>query len=344
MPKVSVLMPVYNAEKYLKEAIESILNQTFQDFEFLIIDDCSTDRSRDIIREYSDKRIKLLCNSSNIGVAATLNKGIKAAKGELIARMDADDISAKERIEKQVKYMEENQECILCGGNIQYINEKGKRGRKIKFPQEYESIKFVLFFENAFAHPTVMFRKEQFIKNNYFYDQNQKAEDYGLWCKIKENMVNLDEIFVFYRIHQKKVTYTNEDNLDESVNEIQKYYWEMNGLHLDINEPIEKYAQNAPQLEKVEELISILLEKQKMNSEKLCFFLKILTQIYENYMWCSNKLIFLYRIEKLYGNIWRRCNIRMKHFYLYKQSLKISLIILIAKISNKKNSIWCNKK
>ena len=114
-PKVTVLMPVYNCEKYLRESIESILNQTFKDFEFLIINDGSSDKSAEIVESYNDNRINFVQNEKNIGLAASLNRGLDIAKGEYIARMDADDISLPERLEKQVRFMETNPQIGICG-------------------------------------------------------------------------------------------------------------------------------------------------------------------------------------------------------------------------------------
>ncbi len=125
-PKVTVLMPVYNAEKYLKTAIESILKQTFSDFELLIINDGSTDGSEEIIRSFNDKRIRLFNNEQNLGIIKTLNKGLNLAKGEYIIRMDADDISLPDRLELQVKYMEENPGIGISGTQARIFGDTKK--------------------------------------------------------------------------------------------------------------------------------------------------------------------------------------------------------------------------
>ena len=122
-PKISVVMPAYNAENYIREAIDSILAQTFRDFEFLIIDDGSTDHTVEIIRSYSDSRIRLYQNERNMGVAATLNRGLDLARGEYIARMDADDISLPERFAKQAAYMDAHPDVAVCGSNIILFSE-----------------------------------------------------------------------------------------------------------------------------------------------------------------------------------------------------------------------------
>ena len=125
-PRVTVLMPVYNAERFLREAIDSILGQSFKHFEFLIIDDGSTDASADIIASYRDSRIRFVRNRTNLGITPTLNKGIALASCELIARMDADDISHPQRLQKQFGYMKRNPECALLSSWARVISEDGK--------------------------------------------------------------------------------------------------------------------------------------------------------------------------------------------------------------------------
>lgn len=128
-PRVSVIMSVYNSEKYLEDSIKSILNQSFKDFEFIIVNDCSNDNSLKIINKYkeNDVRIRLINNSKKINLANSLNKCLKVAKGKYIARMDADDISIKNRLEIQYNFMEENEDIFLCGGSAIVINEYGKK-------------------------------------------------------------------------------------------------------------------------------------------------------------------------------------------------------------------------
>ena len=125
MPKVSVVMPAYNAEAYIGAAMESILSQSFGDFEFLILNDCSTDGTEAIIQSYDDPRIVYIKNEKNMGVAATLNKGLAAAQGEYIARMDADDFSLPQRFEKQVAYLDAHPEVVVLGTQVQFFSDRG---------------------------------------------------------------------------------------------------------------------------------------------------------------------------------------------------------------------------
>lgn len=207
MPKISVIMPAYNAEKYIGEAIDSILSQTFEDFEFIILNDCSKDRTEEIILSYGDPRIVYLKNEQNLGVAATLNKGLANAKGEYIARMDADDISLPERFEKQVTYLDANDDIAVLGTNLECFNEYGtiSTGWSVSEP---EQMKVDMFFSCGLAHPSVMMRTDV-IRSLGGYDLAFNGlEDYELWCRVLENhkITTLPDILLRYRIHGSQVT------------------------------------------------------------------------------------------------------------------------------------------
>lgn len=214
--KVSVLMPVYNVQDHVSEAVDSILNQTFKDFEFIIIDDASTDSTFEIINSYKDERIVLLKNETNIGLAASLNKGIKIAKGEYIARMDGDDISMPKRLEKQVDYLDKHPEVGVLGT---YIKLFGSVSTINKYFLKDIECKLQLLFGVPFAHPTVVFRKVIFTSSNLYYDESlhQYGEDYDLWFKLSKftNFANLPSILLKYRtypITKKKIEETARIN------------------------------------------------------------------------------------------------------------------------------------
>ena len=205
-------MPVYNGEKYLAEAMDSILNQSFTDFEFLIINDGSTDQSVKIIESYQDSRIRLIHNEKNIGLAETCNKGIEMAKGELVARMDSDDISLPKRLEKQIKFMDNNPEVGICGtwirmfGSVSYIN------RYFTGDQE---LKARLLFNTCFAHPSVVMKKNILIKNNLKYKKEfDPGDDYYLWAELSNftNFANIPEILLLYRMHSKNISKIKNNN------------------------------------------------------------------------------------------------------------------------------------
>ena len=204
IPEVSVLFPAYNAEKYLHEAIESILSQTFKNFELIIVDDGSTDNTRIIIEEYvkKDPRVIPLFNERNLGIVQSLNKALKIAKGRYIARMDHDDISLPERLETQVRFLQEHPEISIVGSNVILINEKGEYIGIRKLPEIPEKIAKLMVLGNQFVHPTVMIRREVFdVVGNY--QKVLHAEDYDLWINaIKKGLklYNLQTPLLKYRI------------------------------------------------------------------------------------------------------------------------------------------------
>ncbi|TDE04571.1 glycosyltransferase family 2 protein [Flavobacterium hiemivividum] len=204
-PIVSVVLPVYNCENYVKQAIQSILNQTFRDFELLIIDDASTDETVKIINSYTDNRIQLILKPLNSGYTNSLNYGIQIAKGKYIARMDGDDISMLNRFAKQVSFLEVNHEVIVCGSWFRVIGS----GKVIQLPENADLIKSHLLRGNCIAHPSVMIRKESLNRLSAVYDANREpAEDYDLWTRLAliGKLHNLQEVLLDYRIHNNQVS------------------------------------------------------------------------------------------------------------------------------------------
>ncbi|HEY9195650.1 MAG TPA: glycosyltransferase family 2 protein [Mucilaginibacter sp.] len=208
-PLVSIIMPVYNCASFLGDAIQSMLNQTFGDFELIIIDDASTDATVNIINSYRDQRITLVKKESNTGLIASLNIGLTAARGEYIARMDGDDISHPQRLEKQVSFMEANTHVVLCGSWYQLAGTN----QVVELPVSHEAIKIALLDYCSFAHPTVMLRRQFFIDNNLQYDNAfVAAEDYELWTRVIRigTTANIPEPLLYYRRHDNQVTATNQ--------------------------------------------------------------------------------------------------------------------------------------
>ncbi|MEI6490570.1 MAG: glycosyltransferase family A protein [bacterium] len=204
-PKVSVLMPAYNAEKYIGEAIESILNQTFTDFEFIIIDDCSTDKTWEIIQEYAekDKRIVAVKNEENLKISHTLNKGFDLAKGKYIARMDADDWSYPDRLKKQFDFMEANPEIGVSGGTMEVCDEKLVRNGYRRYNLTDLEIRKKIFRYSPFCHPLVMFRTEVIKNHGFKYGPVLAiAEDYDLYFRIGvvSKFGNLKDVLIKYRV------------------------------------------------------------------------------------------------------------------------------------------------
>lgn len=210
VPEVTVLMPVYNGEKYLCETIESILGQSFTDFEFLIIDDGSKDKSAEIIFSFDDPRIRYVKNETNKGLPTTLNIGIDLARGEYIARMDADDISLPERLHEQVSFMRSHPEIAVCGAWIRTI---GRTKSSInKYFTDSEEIRASLLFNTSLAHPSVMIRKSMLTSNNLRYDPaDLHFEDYDLWVRLCNygKLANIPKVVLLYRVHASSVSRTH---------------------------------------------------------------------------------------------------------------------------------------
>ncbi len=199
-PLVTVLMPVFNGEKYLRDSIESILQQTYKNIEFLIIDDGSSDDSVRIVQSYDDPRIRLIRNEKNLKLIATLNRGIELANGKYIARMDCDDISLPRRIEEQVKFLEKNHDYVLCGTGCTIL---GKRFSKNSPINGWAKIRNRLVVGNCFTHPTVMFRGSILREKNIKYDEKYvHAEDFELWQRLSEEykLENISKPLLKYRI------------------------------------------------------------------------------------------------------------------------------------------------
>ena len=210
-PKITVLMPLFNGERYVREALESILGQTFADFEFLIIDDGSTDDSAAIVESYGDPRIRLVDNGTNLGVTTTLNRGIELARGEYIARMDCDDISLPTRLDEQLTYLERNPDCAMVAIPVLLIDEYGNDCGA--WPDDRNTVSRNALYDflpraNCIAHPGIMIRKS--ILSRYRYNELQRvAQDYDLWLRMVSDQLTIHKLaepLLKYREHSASVT------------------------------------------------------------------------------------------------------------------------------------------
>jgi glycosyltransferase involved in cell wall biosynthesis len=206
-PKISIIMSVYNGEKYLHEAVDSILNQTFEDFEFIINDDGSTDRTANILDEFTDHRIIRLKNKKNIGLAASLNKEIAMACGEYLARMDADDIALPDRFSKQIAYLQDHPSVGVLGSHMLITNQTGETTDSYQVPCSNGMIVWKLIFGNPIAHPSVMFRREIIVASGGYDAELPASQDKDLWVRLidKTKFANLNESLVKYRRHPEAV-------------------------------------------------------------------------------------------------------------------------------------------
>jgi glycosyltransferase involved in cell wall biosynthesis len=271
IPIVSVLMPVYNGEKFLREAIESILNQSVTNFEFLIINDGSTDKSEEIILSYSDPRIRYIKNDINLKLIKTLNKGIQLSNGKYIVRMDADDVSHPGRVQKQVNFMGANPNIGICGS---WFEAFGKVEDKIvQYRETHDEIMTRMLYQCHFCHPSIVFRREIFDDPEMYFDEKfPHAEDYDFYIKVskKWKFHNLQEVLLKYRIHDESVSNKFKSiQIENSLKIKDRFFAELNTQIS--NEELQAFeALNYQDYSKV-----------KLDSEKLQFLLESL--------WIGNK-------------------------------------------------------
>ena len=207
---MSVLMAVFNGEKYLSASVESILGQTFGDFEFLVLDDGSTDSTSVVLNRYAaqDRRLRVI-SRNNEGLIASLNELLGYAQGEFVARMDADDIALPERFSKQVRFLRDHQEVVCVGGGVEFIDEKGRFIRTLHYPTHDEEIQQRnLSGDTAICHPAAMMRRDALIQAKGYDHDFCLAEDLDLWLRLGEigKVANLEEVVLRYRFHSGSVS------------------------------------------------------------------------------------------------------------------------------------------
>jgi len=236
-PMISVILSVYNTDKYLEEAIESILSQTYKDFEFIIINDGSTDKSLEIIENYAQKDSRIVVvNRENRGLIESLNEGIRIAKGKYIARMDADDISLPQRFEKQIDFMEKNFDVGILGSAVITFGENLKESIWTLHTKN-DLLKAELLFSSCFAHPAVIMRKELIEKYDLYYSKDFiDAEDYELWTRFSNycKFANLKEPLLKYRILENSVS-RKADRDEQKRYDVIKKIFDKNLEKLGIN-------------------------------------------------------------------------------------------------------------
>ena len=241
-PKISVLMSVYNGSNYLRESIESIINQTFSDFEFIIINDSSTDNTGEIISEYAQKddRIKVFNNEENIGLTKSLNKGLNFARGEYIARQDADDVSLAQRFERQVAVLDRNPEAVLISCELEVINSEGAFVKKEERSCDPQLVPWYLMFYNHIGgHSQVIFRAKTARELGGYSEAHRYSQDYEFWCRLAKtgDIIILPEVLHQLRRHGKGITAEKRSEqlgyaLDVSRNNIK----ELIGQELSLDE------------------------------------------------------------------------------------------------------------
>lgn len=217
MPRVSVLMSVYNGERSLSEAVESILGQSFSDFEFLIVDDASTDRSAEIVRSYGDPRIVLIENDRNRGITRSLNRALRRARGVYLARQDADDVSHPERLQIEADFLDAHPEIGLVGTHAAFIDRQGRSFKVWRTPESHAAIVEGMRYGNCFCHGSVMLRKACLEAVGPYREQFRYAQDYDLWLLVSERFRTANIARVLYRIRRTPETISQrklEEQLD----------------------------------------------------------------------------------------------------------------------------------
>jgi glycosyltransferase involved in cell wall biosynthesis len=274
-PLVSVVMSVYNGETYLREAIDSILNQTFSDFEFIIINDGSSDNSLSIIQSYHDKRIVLIDNDGNKGLIFSLNKGLEIAKGAYIARMDADDVCMPERLNLQVKLFENQPSAMIIGSDYYLLAENKLRYIKNVNDSDYQ--KAVLLFAPCFCHPTVMMRNIFKAKSIYYNQNFIHAEDYKLWTDLYAlgDYFNINKPLLQYRNHSSQISNLKKDSQLQISSLIREQYLKQLNFSLSPHQfEILNLIGNNNFIESIATLMDIekcLLHLQVQNTIHKCF-------------------------------------------------------------------------
>lgn len=217
VPKISVVMAVYNGIPYIEEAIKSILGQSYKNFELIIVNDASTDETLKYLKSLRDKRIIIINNSKNLGLAASLNNALEVARGEYIARMDADDISMPERLETQLKYLEEHPQITLCGCWADLIDEKGIKTGSKRYTTQPEKIKSTLLNFPCIIHPTFFARRKFYIELKGYDSKFDFAEDYELLMRARNKfqMANINKTLFKWRLWDKRRSRQNMHYMDK---------------------------------------------------------------------------------------------------------------------------------
>lgn len=232
--QVSIILPAYNAEKYIGLAIESILHQTLKNFELVVVNDASTDSTKSIIEMYAskDSRIKVINNERNLYIGGALNKALAVSSNEFVARMDADDIAEPTRLEKQLNVLLSDDSIAVVGANIELIDEEGKTLGKREYPNTNAKLKSKIFKYSPFAHPVVMFRKSAVLEFGGYDPTKSPSEDLDLWFKIgtKYKFASVNECLLKYRVFKnshsnKRLKNTELITLKIRLDAVKKLGW-----------------------------------------------------------------------------------------------------------------------
>ncbi len=285
MPKISVIMPVYNAERYIKIAVDSIINQTFKDFELIVIDDKGTDDSIKIVEEISDSRIRILHNEKNCGIAFSRNRGITEAKGEYLALMDDDDYAPDYRLEMENRFLDAHKDVAVVGGARHIIDEKNNivKYNSSLMIHNPKRVRAELIFHDVIPNGSSMMRKKFIQDNGIQYKDNMYGmEDYHFWvqCSLYGNIVNLSDVLLYWRKTDNNETHRQNEgfmqNRIDTYRSIQKFALEKNEFILDEKEmccflrEFSIYKRHKTTLDDLKELF-VVLSKIIIQAKKTAF-------------------------------------------------------------------------
>lgn len=331
---VSVLMPVYNAERHLKEALDSVLAQSYQHLEFVIVNDGSTDGSEKIILSYNDSRIRLLPNPENKGLIYSLNKGIAACNGKYIARMDADDISMPERLAEQVAFMEQHPEVGVCGCDYTQFSASGEQS--FRALSVHDEILSQMIFNSSVVHPSLMLRSSVLKEFDPVFNAGyHHSEDYELWSKLilRTKFSAVHRLLFRYRIHAAQVTQTHSHQQQLSANKVRKELLDKLGFSYTEQE-VELLSQMAAhrlfdekeQLDLLEQFLQKLIAQNKL-SKRIApeIFEKVLS--YKWYTACGYSTLGFWAFRK-----YRRSELRI---YNPQSGMKLMVKCLVRQFRKK---------
>ena len=224
LPLISVILPVYNAEEYISDAIQSVLNQSYNSFEVIVINDGSTDRTEDVVKSLNDNRIRYHKNEKNLKLISTLNLGLQLAKGKYIARLDADDLALPNRFETQIHFLESHPDYGIVGT---YAEEFGTSQSILEYVTEDEDIRYAFLTHNPFIHSSVMIRKSIITEFHLYFDPKWlHVEDYGLWISLLAHAKGkiIPEVLVKYRVHESQISFKFREIQQTNGRLLQKQY------------------------------------------------------------------------------------------------------------------------
>ncbi len=270
-PALSIIMPVYNAQKHIRSAVESLLKQSFHNFELIVINDGCTDKSMEMVRSFGDNRIRILNNDKNRGIVFSRNRGIAAARGRYLAPFDADDVARQDKFEKQIAFMEANKEYGMIGSWAHLIDDNDRLLKtKWKLSASPERISAILLFRNYFVQSAVVIRREAIPEKGYVKGTDT-VEDYHMWAQVASihKVWNYPDYLVRYRIHEQGITSRESSKMPKRDSKVFRFLYEPLQIQLDDRQlallQLIKGQQAITDMKTLKDVEAFLLELLKQN-------------------------------------------------------------------------------